>query len=225
MARKISHGSAGRYNGRSFPGGKGNMGKNGSGAHPGNAHGKTERTVTEAMLAAMYAALAVFSVRTPGIKISLAVFPVTAAGLMYGPAAGFAVGLLGSAAEQMCLYSPGVSSLIWIMPPALRGLMTGLFAQKTGFRPTVRQTGAAVFAVSCAVTVLNTAALYADSRLCGYYSAAVVFGLIPFRIAADAISAAVCTGVCAAVLPAAALHAPGCHLRFAQEKNRNDRKR
>ena len=124
----------------------------------------TKRLVTVAVLIALYTVLSLFSANLGLIKLTFESFPVLVASLMFGWVDGLLVGAVGGLLNQMLTYGFTVTTLMWILPNAVRGLLVGLYAKKHGLDLTMKQTAGIVLATSLLVTALNTVALYIDSR-------------------------------------------------------------
>ena len=124
---------------------------------------KTKRLALDAMLAAMFVVLSLFSINLPGMKITLDSLPVLVAAALLGPIDGLAVGLVGSFLNQMITYGFTATTLLWILPAGLRGLLVGLYAKRHGFDMTLRQTVFITIATALLVTALNTLFMYVDS--------------------------------------------------------------
>ena len=142
-----------------------------------------------AMLTAVYVVL---SIRTPikviNFKFTLEAFPVLVAGLLMGPSEGLLVGLLGSGIYQVLFSSYGITPTtpLWILPHAFSGWLCGILAKKAGKLDTVKVIIIATVCAFC-VTLLNTLALYVDSKLYGYYSAKLVLVTLLLKFAAGLI--------------------------------------
>ncbi len=157
----------------------------------------TRRLALDAMLAAMYVALSLVSIKLPNIKLSFDSLPILVAAALFGPVHGMAVGLIGSFINQMLTYGFTVTTVLWILPAGVRGLIVGLYAKKKGFNMSMKQTVFIVILSALVVTAINTFVIYLDSVIFGYYSYALVFGAIIPRIIAG-----ILTGlILASVLP------------------------
>jgi ECF transporter S component (folate family) len=86
----------------------------------------TKRLAADAMLAAMFVCLSLVSISLPNMKITLDSLPVLVAAFLFGPLDGLAVGLTGSFLNQMLTYGFTATTLLWILPAGLRGLLVGL---------------------------------------------------------------------------------------------------
>ena len=149
---------------------------------------KTKRLALDAMLAAMFVVLSLFSIRLPGMKITLDSLPVLVAAALLGPVDGLAVGLIGSFLNQMITYGFTATTLLWIIPAGIRGLLVGLYAKRHGFSMTLRQTVFITISTALLVTALNTFFMYVDSWVYSYsYTAALA--TLALRVLAGIITA------------------------------------
>lgn len=149
------------------------------------------RIAMNAVLIAVYFALSYLSAELSGVKISFEALPVTLAAVLFGPIDGMLAGLLGELLTQILKYGVTATTALWILPPALRGLLIGfgtlLFFKKTGVRAFAEhKKTAAYFAVCAFAAVLtslgNTMVYYLDSVIYGYYQYALIFGVALIRI-------------------------------------------
>lgn len=144
---------------------------------------KTRILVADAMLTAMYVVLSLLSIPLGNLKITLSGLPILLGALLFGPLSGLLIGLLGSFLEQLLTYGLTATTVLWILPAGARGLMAGLCARHLGYILTGKQIVWIAVLSSLLVTALNTAVMYADSVIYGYYSAAYVFGALAVRVA------------------------------------------
>ncbi|MBE6655845.1 MAG: ECF transporter S component [Ruminococcaceae bacterium] len=147
------------------------------------------RLVLDAMLAALFFALSMFSVDLGFIKFTVAPLAILIAGLLFGPVDGAVVGLIGAFLEQLIKYGFSVTMPLWILPAVVRGLLIGAlallmrryFQKRTDGRFTPAKAGKnaslfVVFTVVCAilsaivVTICNTLPLYVDFKVFGWSS-------------------------------------------------------
>ena len=149
---------------------------------------KTKRLALDAMLAAMYVVLSLFSINLPGMKITLDSLPVLVGAALLGPLDGLAVGLIGSFLNQMITYGFTATTLLWILPAGIRGLLVGLYARRRGFDMTLKQTVFITVATALLVTALNTFFMYVDSWVYSY-SYAAALATLALRILAGIITA------------------------------------
>ncbi len=137
----------------------------------------------DSMLAAMCAVLGAVALDLGNLKITLESLPIIVGALLFGPADGAAIGFVGTFVYQLLRYGLSVTTLLWILPYLVCGLIVGLYAKKKSFAPDVKQTIIIVVIAELAVTTLNTGVMYIDSKIYGYYSAVYIFGSIAVRYA------------------------------------------
>lgn len=152
---------------------------------------RARKLALDAMLGAMCAVLGYLAIDTGNMKITFESFPILLGALLLGPADGFAVGLVGTAAYQLLRYGVSVTTPLWIAPYVMVGWAVGYAAEKRrrSLRPgelAAWVTGAEVF-----ITLFNTLTIYIDSRLFGYYFPGFVTGSLAIR-------GVVCGGKCVA---------------------------
>lgn len=141
-----------------------------------------KRMAVNGMLAAMCAVLGYLSLDMGNIKITFESLPILLGALLLGPVDGLAIGGVGTLIYQLLRYGVTVTTPLWILPYILCGLLAGFYAKKKCFRLSAWQVMAVVAVSELLITLLNTGAIYVDSRIFGYYSAAYVFGSIGVRL-------------------------------------------
>lgn len=99
------------------------------------------------------------------------------------------VGLVGAFLGQLMTYGVTATTVLWIIPPAVRGLLIGLYAKRCGYELSRKQLVGVLIVTSLVVTLLNTGAIYLDSVIYGYYTYAYVFGKVGIRIVSGAVTA------------------------------------
>lgn len=144
-----------------------------------------------AVCAALYFALSFLSIKLGNMKISVSGLPVIVAAVLFGPGAGFLTGLIGAFLEQLVGFGITVTTLLWILPVAIRGLIVGAYSKRRGFELDFRRLIFITVLSALVLTLLNTLALYVDSIIFNYYSAAFVFGAILPRILTGIVSAVI----------------------------------
>ena len=162
---------------------------------------KTKRLALDAMLAAMFVVLSLFSIRLPGMKITLDSLPILVGAALLGPLDGLAVGLIGSFLNQMITYGFTATTLLWILPAGLRGLLVGLYAKRRSFDMSLRQTVFITVATALLVTALNTLFMYVDSWVYSY-SYAAALPTLALRVVAGVITAVLFSLILPAILAA-----------------------
>ncbi len=151
---------------------------------------KTKRIVIDGMLIALYSVLSLTAaVNLGNMRITFEALPVLIAGILLGPWDGFAVGFLGSLIQQLISYGLTPTTLLWIAPHAISGLIVGFMAKGKKDSLDIKLTSAIAVVSALTVTALNTLAMYVDSKMYGYYSFAYVFGSLLWRILAGVITA------------------------------------
>lgn len=145
----------------------------------------TRKLTSLAMLIALYCVLSILTpVKIANFKFTFEAFPILVAALLGGPADGFIVGAAGSLIYQLFFSGYGITAttLLWVLPHAISGLITGLYAKAMGYKLNLIHTILICSISALTVTALNLLALYVDSKLYGYYSYALVFGNVVFKI-------------------------------------------
>lgn len=170
---------------------------------------KTRRIALCAMLAAMFECLSLISINLGSMKITLDFLPIIIAAMLFGPVEGAIVGLAGSFLNQLLSYGLTPTTILWILPAGVRGLLVGLYAKKHSFSLTRGQTVFILILSALVVTALNTGVMYLDSVIIGY----------PFAATLITVVLRVVNGIATAVLFAFILPAVIERLRkFAEEK-------
>ena len=154
----------------------------------------TKRLVINAVLIAIYVVLRFFNIPLGNsFRFTLAPFSVILCALMYGPVDGLLVGLLGEFLSQILgPYGLTPTTLLWCLGETVRGGVLGfcsmLFFRKGLLRAEKpEKKHIAVMLTCCVLTGImaalgQTFALYVDSKMFGYYSYVMVFGVLIWRI-------------------------------------------
>ena len=137
---------------------------------------KTQTLVLCALLMAMHVVLSYFSIDLPLMKINLSPLPIIIGGMMFGPVIGGMVGLLGSLLYQMLKFGIDPTTILWIIPVGLRGLLVGLYAKTKKFRVNKVEAVLLIVVTSIIATVLNTIFLYITGYVNKEESAWIIFG-------------------------------------------------
>lgn len=144
---------------------------------------KTRQLTMDAMLAAMCAVLGYISLDLGNMKITFESVPILLGALLFGPVDGFLIGGIGTLVYQLLRYGPSATTLLWMLPYALCGLLVGFEAKRKHYRMSDRQIMLTVVLNELLITALNTGVMYIDSKIYGYYSAVYIFGSLVPRIA------------------------------------------
>ena len=134
------------------------------------------------MLAAMCAVLGAVSLDFGNLKVTLESLPIILGAAMFGPLDGVAIGFVGTFIYQLLRYGVSVTTLLWMLPYCVCGLIVGWYAKRQDCGRPSAKTLCIVVAAELAVTALNTGVLYIDSLVYGYYSAVYVFGTLLPRL-------------------------------------------
>lgn len=145
---------------------------------------KTRKLALDAVLAAMCASLGALSLDMGSMKITLESFPVLLGALLFGPTDGLAVGFVGTLLYQLLRYGVSATTLLWILPYAAAGFLTGLGAKRKNFAPSPREVLYLTVAAEILITALNTLVLYVDSRIYGYWFQGFIAAMLLPRTAA-----------------------------------------
>ena len=155
----------------------------------------TRRLVINAVLIAIYVVLRFFNIPVGNsFRFTLASFSVVLCALLYGPVDGLLVGLLGEFLSQILgPYGLTPTTLLWCVGETVRGgvlgLCTVLFLRKGLLSSEKPQRIWVVNMLLCCVltgilaALGQTFALYVDSKMFGYYTYAMVFGVLVWRVA------------------------------------------
>jgi ECF transporter S component (folate family) len=160
----------------------------------------TIRITIDASLISIYVVLTLLVLPIGGLKVTFEHFPVVLCAILYGPIDAMIVGGIGEFFNQMMTFGITPTTALWILPILFRGFVVGivrnLFAKQMKPSMLIEKTVPWLFIAICIVSgvgsfLLNTYALYVDSRLFGYYSVALVFGSLAARIGLSIVSSTV----------------------------------
>lgn len=146
-----------------------------------------KRLTVNAMLIAINVVLCILApVKIANFKFTFEAFPILIAGITLGPIDGLLVGTIGSSIYQILFSGYGftITTPLWVLPHAISGLVVGLYSKKHNYNLTNVQTITITIISALLVTILNTFAIYVDSKVYGYYTFAYVFGSIVLKILA-----------------------------------------
>lgn len=142
---------------------------------------KTRQLAMDAVLAAMCAVLGFLAIDMNVIKVTLESFPILLGALLFGPVDGLAIGFVGTFLYQILRYGISATTLLWILPYCVCGLLVGLYAKKHDFHLNRRQVLVIVIVAEVLVTLINTGVIYLDSKIYGYYFPGIVTGALAVR--------------------------------------------
>ena len=159
-----------------------------------NRRGRTriQQLAVDAVLAAMVVVLGYMSIRIGNImKVSLEDFPVMIAALIFGPADGMIVAGVGIFLYQLLSYGITATTVLWVIPFVAVGGLAGWYAKRSNYNNTGRQILILFIACELLICLLNTGAIYADSKIYGYYYPTIITGMIAIRLVVAAVKGVV----------------------------------
>ena len=145
----------------------------------------------DALMIALYVVLGFLKIPIGNVlRISLAPFSVIISAILFGPVNGLIVGFLGEFLSQVLgPYGLTPTTLLWSLPEAVRGLLLGLaiavfFGKSLEALKAKRLVAYLLVSVVIGIvaSLLNTFALYVDSKMFGYYNEYMVFGALAIRL-------------------------------------------
>jgi ECF transporter S component (folate family) len=157
----------------------------------------TRRLALNAVMIALYIALSTLAIPLGGLKLTVEHLPVIITALLFGPLDALLVGAFGELINQMLTFGFTPTTILWMAPAMFRGLSMGLcakyLANHAGLTAVIEKKLPVAFLVICVISgllcsLLNTFTLYVDSKMFGYYSYAMVFGVLWVRLATSAVS-------------------------------------
>lgn len=154
-----------------------------------------------ALLAAMYVPLSLYvAVQVGNVRISFGSLPVVAGALLFGPLDAVVAALVGEFFKQLLTYGVTYTTVLYLIPPALRGLAVGwaaLLVRQRGGRLEDRRMlcyGVCVAAAIC-TTEGNTLVNWLDSVLMHYYFPGLILGDLIWRLVVGMLNAVVIASI------------------------------
>ena len=156
-----------------------------------------KRLALNAAMVALYFALSMLAIPIGGFKLTFEHLPIIICAAFFGPLDALLVGALGEFINQMLTFGFTPTTILWMTPAIFRGLSMGLAAKLApklfGKKALLETKTPVYFIIFCVISglicsLLNTFTLYVDSKMFGYYSYAMVFGVLWIRLAASAVS-------------------------------------
>lgn len=143
---------------------------------------KTRQLTLDAMLCALCAVLGYVALDLGNVKLTFESLPILLGGLLFGPVDGMLIGGVGTLIYQLLRYGVSATTLLWIVPYVVCGLIAGAWGRINHFRLERAQTVFLVVCAELAVTGLNTVPIYVDSKLYGYYYPGIILGVLALRL-------------------------------------------
>lgn len=160
-----------------------------------------ERLCVCAVMAAVYFFLSHFLKITipPNIRITLASLPTILVAVLYGKTAAVVTALVGEfICQALSQYGLTPTTPLWILPPAIRGLMVAIGCDILRKRkpevPVWKQPipyGIVLVAAAVITTLVNTGITWLDSIIGHYYTFAYVFGDFVVRLLLGIVTAVI----------------------------------
>ena len=163
----------------------------------------TRQLAYDALLAAMCAVLGFVSLEMGWFKISFESLPVFMAAMLFGPLDGLAVGGTGTLVYQLLRYGPSVTTVLWMLPYMLVGLVTGFIFRKQTEEMSFGRLLTVMIISGLIILVFNTLAMYVDSKMFGYYTKELIFGGFLVRIAVCVLRSVIFTALLPPLMNAA----------------------
>lgn len=155
-----------------------------------------------ALLTAMMVLLSLtLSIRTPTFKLTFGSLPVVLGAMIFGPIEGAIVAVFGEFLVQLLTYGLVPTTIIWIIPPAIRALVVGtmvLYLRRIGSAPLENRP--VICYATCIIGAIlttsgNTFGMWLDS-LFYHTSFAPVLFITPARYVSGVVTAVVVTTIC-----------------------------
>ena len=162
----------------------------------------TRRLVTNGILVALHVVLCQIATIPIGNSLSITVSGITetVAGLMFGPLSGGLVGLLGSLLNQIIKYGFSVTTVLWIIPAGLKGLLCGWYAKAHGYEFKPWQIYWVLLVTAVVVTSVNTTVMVVDATVFGYNTKATVLAQMGIRYLNGALTSVAYMLICIPLL-------------------------
>ena len=173
-----------------------------------NSRFSAKRLVINAMLVAIYVVLRYLSIPFGNFfRFTVAPFAVILCAMLYGPVDGLVVGFVGEFLSQILgPYGLTQTTLLWCIGETVRGGTLGLLLLPLrNMENKTKRT--ALLLTFCALTGVlaalgQTLALYIDSRLFGYYTYLMVFGVLIWRVVVYVVLAVLIGYLCQPIIRA-----------------------
>lgn len=142
----------------------------------------------DGLLAALTAVFGYIAIDMGFLKLSFEEFPVILAALMFGPVDGALVGGIGTFLYQLLRYGLDVTTVLWILPYILLGVLVGTYAKRHGYVNTDGQIRKAILMGEILIIACNTVVIYLDAKI-KMYPVPIAFLSTIGRIAAAVVKA------------------------------------
>ena len=147
----------------------------------------TKQIVLYGVLAALFVILAFISVGTNDFKASFESLGTLVAGIVLGPMAGFLVGIVGEFVFQIIQYGIDATTVLWLIPYAVSGLVAGLIAKHYKYDLDIKKIAVAVICSELVLTILNTPVNAISAIIQGWGNWVTILTGVPLRLAIMAV--------------------------------------
>ena len=141
----------------------------------------TYQLTIDAMLAAMVALLGYISIDATVFKVTFESLPIFIGAFLLGPIDGMLIGGIGTLIYQLLKYGFAYTTVLWMIPYILAGLICGLIAKKSDFNLSKVKLIVVTLLTELLISVLNTGVIYLDSKINHYYYAGIILGSLALR--------------------------------------------
>lgn len=143
---------------------------------------KTFKLVIDAMLAAMVAVLGYISIDATVFKITFESLPIFIGAFLLGPVDGMLIGGVGTLIYQLLRYGFAYTTVLWMLPYIVAGLLCGLVAKSDKFNTSKIKFIVVTLCAELLISVLNTGVIFLDSKINHYYYAGIILGSLALRM-------------------------------------------
>lgn len=143
---------------------------------------KTFKLVIDAMLAAMVAVLGYLSIDATVFKITFESLPIFIGAFLLGPIDGMLIGGVGTLIYQLLRYGFAYTTVLWMLPYIVAGLLCGLVAKSDKFNTSKLKFIVVTLCAELLISVLNTGVIFLDSKINHYYYAGIILGSLALRL-------------------------------------------
>ena len=143
-----------------------------------------------AVMSGLFVVLDLVSIKLGNqLKITVSGLPIILVALLFGPIYGCVSGLLGAFIGQLLSYGLSATTVLWILPAGIRGLLVGLVFLAFSKSDKYIYILINIIISSLAVTAANTLVLYIDSNIYGYYNPLAFLSDVGVRVVSSIITA------------------------------------
>lgn len=145
---------------------------------------KLKKIIGISLLSACFVVLSIFgTINLFELKITSQNLPLYVGAMIYGMIPGAIIGLLGMLSSQMLTYGFTGTTLFWVLPYVIVGAIVGEVFERNIIKEKSKvRFYAFIVLIQLFLTLLNTAAMVADSIVYGYYNVYLIFGTLLMRV-------------------------------------------